>query len=155
MINLEYTGVDVKLKQIVGMRGLKPIIAHPPMMAIAQGTLSGQLTVNASGVVYTTGSTEYIPTDSIKRYIEETITEQYEKKIAILQERIKTMEMNSRKDITDIEAETAIKDHLISFVDTGKKRINILDLVLELGLPPEQIERIMAKLSSEGVKLIE
>ena len=56
---------------------------------------------------------------------------------------------------TDDMAEQKVRDYFIGLLSTDKTTINILDLVVDLGLPPEQIERIMKKLEHEGVKLIE
>ena len=53
---------------------------------------------------------------------------------------------------SDDEAEIEIREYLTMKKESGTTRINLLDLMLDLDLPPEQIERIMNTLSKEGVK---
>ena len=76
--------------------------------------------------------------------------------IQILKAEIKELkEMKPLDRITDEQAEIQVRHYFESLLETDKTTINILDLVVDLGLPPDQIERIMKILEPEGVKPIE
>ena len=54
--------------------------------------------------------------------------------------------------IDDKEAEAEIRLYLAGARGGGKLRVELLEIVYDLGIPPEQVERVMASLCSEGVK---
>ncbi|UCF08784.1 MAG: hypothetical protein JSW28_03580 [Thermoplasmata archaeon] len=57
--------------------------------------------------------------------------------------------------IPDKEAEKLIRNHLYHLKKEGINKVNMIELIFEYNLPPDQIEDIMKKLSEEGVKEIE
>lgn len=68
-----------------------------------------------------------------------------------LEEIIKTLEkLELYKEITDEQAETEIKNFILHLKKSGRTTMDIIDLVEELKLPPEQIEKIMDKFTKAG-----
>lgn len=59
-----------------------------------------------------------------------------------------TLTVETVQRLTDKEAKEEIKELVLDFKNTGRKSMNILDL-LELGIPAQQIERIMKQLVKE------
>lgn len=57
--------------------------------------------------------------------------------------------------ISDIEAEKQIIEYLKIFKHKTVKTVSLLNIMSELNLQPEQIERVMKKLETKGVKPIE
>ena len=57
--------------------------------------------------------------------------------------------------ISDIEAEKYIIEYLKIFKHKTVKTVSLLNIMSELNLQPEQIERVMKKLEAKGVKPIE
>ena len=75
-----------------------------------------------------------------------------EMEIKILKEEL---EKNICLDISDEEAENEIKKYIIKQKCLGINRLNILDMMEYLRLPPEQINKIMRKLAPQGIREVE
>ena len=58
------------------------------------------------------------------------------------------------QQVDDMNAEIQIRNYLKTFDRKKKDTVNLLDLMVNLNLPPDQIERIMDKLEKDGVKRI-
>ena len=56
-----------------------------------------------------------------------------------------------RETVSDKYALYNIKEFLRCLKSSGKKKVNILDLLFEFKYPTRQIERIMEKLEKEGL----
>jgi len=89
--------------------------------------------------------------ESIGSFINEIVDKRIEDKI---KGRLVTSEKESSSDynISDSEAEAMIRNLLDKFKESGKIKADLLDIVYELGLHPDQIIRIMDSLLSEGVR---
>ncbi len=61
-------------------------------------------------------------------------------------------EENLCRSIDDEEAEEEIRLYLSGARAGGKPRVELLEIVYDLGIPPDQVERVMGRLCSEGVK---
>ena len=56
-----------------------------------------------------------------------------------------------RGDLSDEDAESAIRDYLTERGGHGLSRVTLLDIVANLGIPPTQVELVMNRLAPEGV----
>ncbi|PIU21813.1 MAG: hypothetical protein COT15_00380 [Candidatus Diapherotrites archaeon CG08_land_8_20_14_0_20_34_12] len=79
--------------------------------------------------------------------------------VNLLKNRIKILEQQKDKKIfeevrklSNYEAENEIELFIQEKKERGIQKLNILDLVAETHLPPGQIEKIMKKLSSKGIR---
>lgn len=54
--------------------------------------------------------------------------------------------------ITDGEAEREIREYLGAMKKSGKNRVELLEMVYDLNIPPVQIQKVMGGLCAEGVK---
>ena len=82
---------------------------------------------------------------------------QLEDEIELLKTQLKSKEKIQGaipKDLSDAEAQSEIESFLKVKKKEGTKTVNILDLMQEFNLPPNQIEKIMTKLKSKGVESI-
>ena len=61
-------------------------------------------------------------------------------------------EANSCRSIDDEEAETEIRLYLTGAKAGGKLRVELLEIVYDLGIPPRQVQKVMSRLCAEGVK---
>ncbi len=59
---------------------------------------------------------------------------------------------NSLRSIDDEEAEAEIRLYLAGAKAGGKLRVELLEIVYDLELPPSQIQKVMSRLCAEGVK---
>ncbi len=57
-----------------------------------------------------------------------------------------------RDNVDDFKAEQEVRDYIRKKRCEGKTRISILDFMDDLKLPSDQINRIMKKLESEGIR---
>ncbi len=85
------------------------------------------------------------------------IQKMMEKELTSLRERVKRLEEEKIecKSISDKEAEEKIKEYIIRQKNKGITKISILKIIGDIKLPPDQINRIMKKLSSIGVKEVD
>ena len=98
----------------------------------------------------------------IVRIVTQEIYESYEHpslldKIEGLEKKVSRLEQGVTpiKIISDELAEEKIKAYLIAKKNEGHMKIDLIDIVNDVCLPVEQIEKIMEKLKSKGVKEIE
>lgn len=56
-----------------------------------------------------------------------------------------------KESVNDKVAAENIRKFLQSLKSSGRKTVNVLDLLLEFRYPPEQIERAMSLLEKEGI----
>jgi len=83
-----------------------------------------------------------ITTDGLEKMVDEKVEEKIRK---ILEER----DILKFKKIDDAEAKMQITSFILGAKKKGVSKINILDIICSLNLPPEQIERIMKKFEKE------
>lgn len=81
-----------------------------------------------------------------ERDLEKRIDRKVEEKI---QEILQSKERMYFKKINDIEARKEITDFILHMKKMGVSKINILDIVSSLCLPPNQIEKIMSAFEKE------
>jgi hypothetical protein len=72
----------------------------------------------------------------------------------LLKDRIQPTPIHSGvfKTVSDDVAETEIAGYLDKMKDLDKNHVNLLDMVYDLDLPPDQISRIMDALMADGVE---
>ncbi len=73
-------------------------------------------------------------------------------RIDFLENEIKHLQSNGRKETSDALAEKLIADFISQKKKEGVKEIDVLDIADFLRLPFSQINRIMEKLKSRGLK---
>lgn len=59
---------------------------------------------------------------------------------------------NYCRSIDDEEAEAEIRLYLAGAKAGGKLRVELLEIVFDLGIPPRQVQKVMSRLCAEGVK---
>ena len=59
--------------------------------------------------------------------------------------------LEREETVSDKDAAENIKKFLKTLKSSGRKNVNVLDLLMEFRYPPTQIERVMSLLEKEGV----
>ena len=62
-----------------------------------------------------------------------------------------TITLEREETVSDKDAAESIKKFLKTLKSSGRKSVNVLDLLIEFRYPSEQIDRAMSLLEKEGV----